>query len=544
MNRNVCWAVGLACSTLFSCGLEETRDSAADDGSSISTSTSTSELSATQGTSYQGTSYQGTSYQGTSYQGTSYQGTSYQGASLGGVALNDIQLSGTQLVVWKYDKPAARWEQRFPNRICYFNADRTVWQGCKRINLAGDPSPLSGTLWPVSFVTPEGVVKSTRLRVDAVAVDTTQTLFLNPNYQSNSDVFLYTLTFLDTKGTKYKQDDEWLKLCPDANEAVPLSGTWDATGAHTESSANFTFACTTGTIAKCLRWGYKPWKSAPRAYDGSMLSLKGFHLACTRAATADYCGDGRSYTKNGTLIDVYDGEFIGRTKDVEGGGAWTAEGLFQKDGAVQIASKRYSELVSQYPLQSQCPGRFELYTGNDDVLKTLPGDEPVYLVTAGWDDGPAVFIDTTTTCAHSERMEGRWLHPGCNSCQYEVWKTPGYNHCGDPGGRWDATCVARANAICHDTVSGYPNVSAPHSECAEGPALRKNATGCTLKLCSDPAYASCCTTGWTAACVAAANQRCSGGLESLSQTCNPVCRWRFSGFCGGPADTVSGTVSP
>ena len=31
-----------------------------------------------------------------------------------------------------------------------------------------------------------------------------------------------------------------------------------------------------------------------------------YHQACIRAAAADYCANGTSFTKDGTLIDIYD----------------------------------------------------------------------------------------------------------------------------------------------------------------------------------------------------------------------------------------------
>ena len=43
-------------------------------------------------------------------------------------------------------------------------------------------------------------------------------------------------------------------------EALPLTGTWDERGAHLET-AEFTFGCTSGVLAKCVRWGYRPWLS-------------------------------------------------------------------------------------------------------------------------------------------------------------------------------------------------------------------------------------------------------------------------------------------
>lgn len=90
---------------------------------------------------------------------------------------------------------------------------------------------------------------------------------------------------------------------PDADgvrQAIPVSGTWDPSGTHADSTTDFTFGCTSGVIAKCVRWGYRPWQSA-----GSQ-SLSSYHQICTRLARADYCGDGVSHTEEGTLVDVYD----------------------------------------------------------------------------------------------------------------------------------------------------------------------------------------------------------------------------------------------
>src|SRR5678816_3068084 len=51
--------------------------------------------------------------------------------------------------------------------------------------------------------------------------------------------------------------------CPEDSDgkraAIPISGAWDNHGNRIESSSLFTFGCTTGVIAKCYRWGYRPW---------------------------------------------------------------------------------------------------------------------------------------------------------------------------------------------------------------------------------------------------------------------------------------------
>ncbi len=108
-----------------------------------------------QGTRYQGTRYQGTRYQGTRYQGTRYQGTRYQGASYAGSSMVDGTVKGTELSAWT-QRPDKTWAQRFPNSICYWNANRTTRISCTRVNLATSPSPLAGATWPATFQNPDG----------------------------------------------------------------------------------------------------------------------------------------------------------------------------------------------------------------------------------------------------------------------------------------------------------------------------------------------------------------------------------------------------
>ena len=63
----------------------------------------------------------------------------------------------------------------------------------------------------------------------------------------------------------------WENLCaPDADGftgGFPLSGTWTPSGEH-RASNHFALTCTSGGIGKCVRMGYKPWKT--RA-DGTPL---------------------------------------------------------------------------------------------------------------------------------------------------------------------------------------------------------------------------------------------------------------------------------
>jgi hypothetical protein len=101
----------------------------------------------------------------------------------------------------------------------------------------------------------------------------------------------------------------WSPLCqPDAkgrSDAFPVAAVWNTqNGNRVSSTAQFTFGCTKGVIAKCMIWGYRPWKiSLDVNHPEQMIAL---HQTCTRAARADYCGNGDSNTVDGTTVDIYD----------------------------------------------------------------------------------------------------------------------------------------------------------------------------------------------------------------------------------------------
>ncbi|MDC0719412.1 ADYC domain-containing protein [Nannocystis sp. bb15-2] len=110
-----------------------------------------------------------------------------------------------------------------------------------------------------------------------------------------SDVLLYDLALkVDEK--------EWEPLCVDEEgeptQAILLGDVWDsANGKRLPSTGDgLTFACRDAALAKCVEWGYRPWKA----------NLREFHQACTRLVRADYCGNGSSHTEAGTLIHVLD----------------------------------------------------------------------------------------------------------------------------------------------------------------------------------------------------------------------------------------------
>ena len=137
-------------------------------------------------------------------------------------------------------------------------------------------------------VTAEARYRVTGIQAELAAYDPTRT----------GATYLYTLE-------QWVPDTQrWQPACPADSDgrrvAIPLDATWDARGAREESSTHFTFGCTTGVIAKCYRWGYRPWLTG---YDEDMAVM---HQTCTRMARADYCGDGTPHTVDGTRINSWD----------------------------------------------------------------------------------------------------------------------------------------------------------------------------------------------------------------------------------------------
>ncbi len=180
-------------------------------------------------------------------------------------------------------------------------------------------------------------------RVDAVERDPAD---------PDGDVYLYSLSYRDPADGSYKT-----YCLPDRDGktfAIPLSGYWDPGREHVAQPDVITFACTNSPLAKCVRWGYKPWKTV------SGVSLRDHHLACVRMTRADYCGDGRPHTRDGTLIDVYDR--LGIQKRVEQPDMMF-EAAWGPGGATYVARPRIGTTIDK--IVALCPERLKGRTALD-----------------------------------------------------------------------------------------------------------------------------------------------------------------------------------
>jgi hypothetical protein len=216
------------------------------------------------GTTMQGTTMQGTTMQGTTMQGMRMLGFQLEGATLGNAPLDNVRVERGELVAERGGVTL---------RGTALVGARLVAQ-VRNI----DVSPAATAL---------ATYRITGIAAEDPAYDPTRT----------GSTFLYTLE------QWVPDSSSWQPACPaDADNrrvAIPLAAIWDEHGDRIESSSLFTFGCTYGVIAKCYRWGYRPWITG----YGDLVTM---HWACTRLARADYCGNGVSSTRDGTWINLWD----------------------------------------------------------------------------------------------------------------------------------------------------------------------------------------------------------------------------------------------
>ncbi len=211
-------------------------------------------------------------------------------------------------------------------------------------------------------------------RVDSVVLDSA-----NKNVK---DVWLYQIS--------YQLDGmpNWQAICRDYSgnpaPAIPVKGSYwnEVTGARIDDANSGTLACYEGAIGKCISAGYRPWATAQQCTGSgkgkkcTTVSLKDHHQACTRMMRADYCGDGKSYTINGTVLDVFD--YLQPPVQLQEE-KWQMEARWTPTGASCLTERRHEEI--KFP---GCKGRrlreCEAYCAASDrglVVSTFNDGTPV-----------------------------------------------------------------------------------------------------------------------------------------------------------------------
>jgi hypothetical protein len=267
------------------------------------------------GAHLQGAHLQGAHLQGAHLQGAHLQGFRFDGATLGGSPLANLRVEQGELV---------------------------AEQG--QVTLRG--AALAGAQLQAEVLQPASSPEATlvQYRIANIALE-----------DSSYDPTNTGATFLYTLEQWVDDDASWQPVCsPDQDGrqvAIPVAATWNEHGDRVESSALFTFGCTTGVIAKCYRWGYRPWLTG---YGEDMAVM---HQTCTRMARADYCGDGVPHTQDGTWINNWD--LLPAPGPIQSHGVSPLGMVFEAgwdpDGAVCLSHARWLAIGSL--LANVCPNR-------------------------------------------------------------------------------------------------------------------------------------------------------------------------------------------
>ena len=224
---------------------------------------------------YNGFKYNGFRYNGFRFNGFKYNGFRFNGIRYNGFRYNDVSLDGSSIEV--KTKSKGKWIKHAGETLVGMEFDINV-----------DVIDDQNVEQQVDFI----------IRADDIYTDLVY-----------DDIYYYDLS-ISVKGT-----DTWQPLCEGGTPAIPMQHYWDeTTGDRIDDKDFVTFACTSGVLAHCAQWGYRPWAEAEQCDEGKKgkkkkcrdISLADHHQACTRMARADYCGDGVAWTVAGTPIDIYD----------------------------------------------------------------------------------------------------------------------------------------------------------------------------------------------------------------------------------------------
>jgi hypothetical protein len=254
----------------------------------------------------EGRGFQGRGFQGRGFQGTETSSTTVQEIRIGGAVVGDLHLDGTLL----------------RGSLASGAIAGTDFIGAEVTELAEGGSVHTATI--------------TNVEVDA--------------QDPSGEIYLYTLTAYNAASGAV---ENICGLDPfGQRHATAVYGTWDGSGAHVASTTQFMFACTSGVVAKCMRWGYKPWKTV------SGTSLAPYLQSCTRMARADYCGDGVSHTQDGTEIDLYDRLGIQQKSPFNLLSPMVFDAAWTPNGAYCMTKDRWLELLSLVTVTTTCKSKF------------------------------------------------------------------------------------------------------------------------------------------------------------------------------------------
>ncbi|MBF9195594.1 ADYC domain-containing protein [Microvirga terrestris] len=127
-----------------------------------------------------------------------------------------------------------------------------------------------------------------------------------------------------------------------------------------------TLTCTSGAEGKCILMGYRPWE------ERGDVPMRDLHAACIHLVRADYSGDDRPTTRDGTMIDIYDRFGIQKPDDLD---PMPFEAAWGKDGAVCVAHPRIAHSVTLDELAKNHPrlrDRLGSEACTEEVMRSHP----------------------------------------------------------------------------------------------------------------------------------------------------------------------------
>jgi hypothetical protein len=380
------------------------------------------------------------------WQDRTWQGRTWQGTEVGKMKVSKVQASynGVNAVVeWSNGK-----------LICRYASNNAI--------ISSDCHGVQFNIAPVS-----GFGTTVRLKVDASApmvMDTNElnlmsTCALRTN---NVDVPLYKLLKLDTA------TNSWVPFCRaspgkiEDSRAIFTKGYWklltdpSLLAVYTDNDSGwFGVSCWDGVQAKCERWGYKEWQTRTSPNTGASVAMRPLYVACQRAAMADYCATGESFTQPNTAVDIWDAYgFVKKSNENDAWPMYADESSWTSSGALCIEASRYDSLP----------------VGCGDVCSIGPdGHLHCHPQTVRMEDRTScssplqqlIYVDTGTSeyCPHratESTSPAQAMSPTCNACTAKICSQKAYANCcrsqqADGGvklGAWTASCAAAAAAQC------------------------------------------------------------------------------------------------
>ncbi|MXQ13873.1 ADYC domain-containing protein [Microvirga makkahensis] len=136
--------------------------------------------------------------------------------------------------------------------------------------------------------------------------------------------------------------------------------------AFPDGKGGFNLTCTSGAEGKCVLFGYRPWESRGGVPMGDLLQ------ACIHLLRADYGGDDRPSTRNGTVVNLYDRFGI---QDPGAAAGMEFEAAWGREGAVCVAHPRIADNVTLEQLAERYPrlkGRLGPEACTEEAMRADP----------------------------------------------------------------------------------------------------------------------------------------------------------------------------